>query len=119
MSTISRNRANRFGGILNTGVLIARNSTISGNLGEVETGAMVNTGTAYLNNVTIADNHMVGTTNLVEDGTGGVQNIGAVLLANTIIAGNTRLLAEQQDCFGTLQSFGDNLIDDPGANCTI
>jgi CSLREA domain-containing protein len=118
MSTISRNRANRFGGLLNTGILIARNSTISGNLGDVETGGMVNTGLVYLNNVTIANNQMVGTSDLVEDSAGGVQNIGTIFLANTIIAGNTRPLPEQQDCFGTLQSVGYNLIGDP-AGCTV
>lgn len=118
MSTISRNRANRFGGLRNTGVLIARNSTISGNLGEVQTGGMVNTGLAYLNNVTVANNQMIGTFEPVDDSAGGVHNTGTLLFANTVIAGNTRTLPEQQDCFGTLQSVGYNLIGDP-AGCTV
>jgi hypothetical protein len=119
-STISRNRANRFGGLRNAGTLIARNSTISGNLGDVQTGGLVNTGVAYFNNVTIADNHMIGTFEVVlDDSAGGLHNTGTVYVANTIIAGNTRVAADQQDCLGTLTSAGYNLVEDPGSNCTI
>lgn len=113
MSTLSGNRANRFGGMRNLGILIAQNSTISGNQAEVDTGGLVNTGTAFLNNVTLADNHMLTVQSQQPTSAGGLSNSGVLYFANSIVADNTRLAIddERQDCFGTLTSFGYNLVE--------
>jgi CSLREA domain-containing protein len=111
-SALTGNRANRFGGMRNLGLLIATNSTISGNLGDVDTGGLVNTGLAFLNNVTVHDNHVL---NFEEDNeftAGGVSNTGDLFFANSIIAGNTNVLADRQDCNGTLTSAGYDLVQD-------
>jgi CSLREA domain-containing protein len=112
-STVSNNRANRFGGMRNLGLLIATNSTISGNTGDVDTGGLVTTGLAFLNNVTIADNHVLHVEEGNDFAAGGVSNAGQLFFANSIVAGNGHVLGQRNDCFGTLTSVGYVLVQDP------
>jgi hypothetical protein len=127
-------------GILNAGgSLQIVNSTIAKNLsGEFGGAGIFNSrgfsgadGQVSITNSTIRDNFARSVfTSLPRQG-GGILNIdfGTVKLENTIVAGNTTCHAtlsdlvlncpgvdvspRAQDCFGTIMSLGNNLIDDP------
>ncbi|MCW5979261.1 MAG: CSLREA domain-containing protein [Bryobacteraceae bacterium] len=127
-STISNNVAGRGGAIYQPagGYLIVRNSTISYNTGHVETGGVMASGTAYLNNATIVYNRGVPET--LPNGppqataTGGLYGGGNTFVANTIVAHNTLgpdgMYVERHDCAGTITGAGYNLVLDP-AGCTL
>jgi CSLREA domain-containing protein len=109
-STFSRNTAaspttNGGGGLRNDGIANIANSTFSGNIAQNGSGGGIfHTGISLtLNNVTITGN----TAGL---STGGLLNNSqtAFNLRNTIITNNTG--GNSPDIFGTLNSFGNNLI---------
>ena len=80
------------------------NSTLSGNRTDDNGGGLFNNGgTAYLNNTTANLNIAAG------NGGGLAHNSGVTQLKNTIVASNTALTAGQ-DCSGSLNSSGYNLI---------
>ncbi len=117
-SAVTGNRANRFGGMRNLGWLIATNSTFSGNLGDVDTGGITNTGLAFMNNVTLYDNQVL---NLEDNNiytAGGLANVGLLFIGNSIIAGNTNAGLNPPDCNGTISSVGYNLVQDT-EGCTL
>ena len=123
-SSIHHNQANRYGGVLNQGLMNIVNTTVSHNLSSVEAGGVNNTPSAILNmnNVTIAFNE--GT--MVEESlpmgsvgsAGGLVNNGVLNMANSIVAHNLNHHGTAQDCVGNITSKGYNLIFDD-TNCTI
>ncbi len=103
-STVSGNAT----GVANSGVLTMTNSTLSGNN---RGGLVSNSGSANLNNVTIANN------NNSSNG-GGIRQIsGTVNFKNSLLAGNTSA-GSPSDCSGTLTSQDNNLIQSV-SGCTI
>jgi CSLREA domain-containing protein len=107
-STISGNSASLGGGISNIrGTISITNSTISGNfLNESGIGGGISNidGTVNLTNSTITANSVA-----VSGRSGGIYNFsGSVNSRNSIIAGNSA--PAEPDFFGTLTSFGYNLI---------
>jgi predicted outer membrane repeat protein len=124
-STVSGNTAGTGGGI-NGGNLTLVNSTVSGNDAKNNGGGIYHTGsTAYLFNVTIADN----TANAKLSGTGyggGIYNAsGTVNFQNSIVAANGYVslflghpLFNPEDCWGTLSSLGYNIVSET-ADCTV
>lgn len=107
-STINGNRADRAGGIANSGSLRFDNSTISGNVG----GGIFNfsTGDLELTNATITDNQAAEAA--------GVDNLGTARLINTIIAGNIGTV-ENTDVSGDYISEGFNLIGNVGSGTSV
>ena len=97
------------GAILNTGTLTLTNVTLSDNLAN-NGGGLQNEGTATLTNVTIYEN------TAVSNGGGLNENGGTLNVANSIVAGNNAPTGP--DCAGTIVSQGYNLIQDD-TNCTI
>ncbi|MFN7414879.1 MAG: beta strand repeat-containing protein, partial [Dolichospermum sp.] len=109
-STISNNKAARFGGgIYNNGTATAiiNNTTISGNTAAQNAGGILNFGTATINNTTISGytadkpgggifnfgtatitNSTISGNKTNEHG-GGIANIGTATITNTTISGNT------------------------------
>ncbi|MEW6267852.1 MAG: right-handed parallel beta-helix repeat-containing protein, partial [Thermodesulfobacteriota bacterium] len=108
--TIGGNRANGGGaGALVGELLIATNSTISGNddangCGGLSLGAGTTGIPDQLSNVTITDN-----TNATGAG-GGICNSGGALVRNSIIAGNHGAAGREPDCSGSFVSSGHNVI---------
>jgi CSLREA domain-containing protein len=119
-STLDSNSAGSSGGgILTSGTLTIANSTISGN-GARDHGGGINVsgGTVTLSNVTITNNRADSNVNGLGEG-GGIYNSGGdVRLQNTILAGNTRPM-DGPDCFGTLTSWGYNLIEHGHPDCVV
>ena len=97
------------GAILNTGTLTLTNVTLSDNLAN-NGGGLQNEGTATLNNVTIFGN------TAVSNGGGLNENGGTLNIVNTIVAGNSA--ATGPDCAGTIVSQGYNLIQN-SSGCTV
>ncbi len=108
--TIAGNRANGGGGGASvTELLIATNSTISGNDDANGCGGLaLGSGTAgipdQLSDVTITDN-----TNATGSG-GGICNAGGTVVRNSIIAGNHGATGREPDCSGGFTSGGHNVI---------
>ncbi|WP_420630458.1 choice-of-anchor Q domain-containing protein [Candidatus Leptofilum sp.] len=97
------------GAILNTGTLALTNVTLSDNFAD-EGGGLQNQGTATLNNVTVFGNTAV-------TGGGGLnENGGTLNIGNSIVAGNNAPTGP--DCAGTIVFSGYNLIQD-GTGCTV
>jgi hypothetical protein len=100
------------------GFMSITNSTFAENRGTVA-GGIVNGGTMFLTNSTLARNEA----GLFGSG-GGLANYGTVILQNTILALNTQAFPpppafdEASDCAGVVTSLGNNLIGAP-ASCTI
>jgi hypothetical protein len=89
-------------GITNDGALSITNSTLSRNTSGSGGGLLAHSGTAELNNVTIADN-------IAQQTGGGISYItGTLTIQNTIVARNTGGLSP--DCTGSFVSLGHNLI---------
>ncbi len=97
------------GAILNTGTLTLTNVTLSDNLANVG-GALQNEGTATLTNVTVYEN------TAVSSGGGLNENGGTLNVVNSLIAGNSAPTGA--DCAGTIVSQGYNLIQD-STDCTV
>lgn len=124
-STVSGNTARNGGGIYG-GSLMLLNSTVSGNHAKDNGGGIYHSGgAANFFNVTITNN----TANSKLSGSGfggGIANAsGPVNLQNTIVGGNLnvlinngQLIANPEDCSGTLTSQGYNIVSEP-ADCTI
>ncbi len=117
-STISGNSGGNGGGIFNQFApapgLTLINSTVSGNTATFGGGIRNQFSAATLNNSTISNN--TGSSDgggIWHDGAPGVVNV-----KNTIIAGNLRSPIDPDDCAGTLNSQGHNLIQET-AGCTI
>jgi predicted outer membrane repeat protein len=100
------------GGIYADGDVTITNSTIHENTASGDGGGIQCGNTLALTNVTITDN-----TTQVFDSGGGV-NCDEFSALNTIIAGNIDEGGVAPDCFGTLNSLGNNLIQDT-TGCTI
>ncbi|MFN9398502.1 MAG: beta strand repeat-containing protein, partial [Dolichospermum sp.] len=92
-STISNNKAARFGGGIynaDTATAIINNTTISGNTAAQNAGGILNFGTATINNTTISNNS-------AEKSGGGISNgdgtysytAGTITINNTTISGNS------------------------------
>ena len=134
-STVSDNNGGGGGGIMNwAGTLTVSNSTISGNTGNYRGGGIFIRNTATLLNSTISGNragrwggglyvHSGATLTLTHCtvsantylpgplcGGRGICNFGATYIKSTIIAGN--IAGYYSDVFGTLTSWGYNLIGD-------
>jgi hypothetical protein len=91
------------GAIYNAGTLIVNTSTLYGNKSNGDRGgAIYNGATVAVSNSTISGSSSV------LDG-GGLASFATASIFNTIIAGNVSL-ASAQDCFGTYNSQGYNLI---------
>ncbi|MFN2114165.1 MAG: choice-of-anchor Q domain-containing protein [Anaerolineae bacterium] len=140
-STISDNFGSIGGGIFNepNALLTVDDSTLSGNDAEVGAG-LRNHGTANLTNVTVSGNratgnggglaNFIGTLDLLNctipaneadvdhvnggDAGGVFRTDGTVRLKNTLLAANADLSPTSQydDCFGSFQSDGNNLVGD-------
>ena len=113
-STISNNVANSGGGVDNEGALFATNSTISGNHAKQDGGGVYNSagGRSEFYNSTIAFNQADSDADFVGDGAGIWVHDGTIVtLRNTIIASN-QLDYGNQDCFGALESYGNNRVSD-------
>lgn len=131
-STLSDNLAQFGGGIYselfihNNAALTMTNSTLSGNTASRDGGGIYAVGGHIsLFNTTIARNLVLVPTNVVYTGLGGGVYITAtatVSVLDTLFGDNTHtyqaLLPEQDDCFGTVDSQGFNLIEQT-TNCTI
>lgn len=126
-STIANNAAGRGGGIFQGlgGFLIMRDSTVSGNVGTIDTGGIINGGgAAFFNNVTIAFNEgLIDEFHRFDESAAGGVSGDNIFMANTILS-NNRFgpgpigFATNLDCAGTITSAGYNLIQDTTA-CTI
>jgi CSLREA domain-containing protein len=124
-STLSGNSAQSGGGIYseffihNNAALALTNSTLSRNTASQNGGGIYAVGGQIkLFSATIADNHVEVPTGTLYDGLGGGVYITAtavVTAQNTLIADNTHrfqtLSPVPDDCFGTVQSLGFNLIE--------
>jgi len=111
---ILENNTSEFGGGINNGEhLTLFNSTISDNTAGDQGGGIYNYGEMALNNVTIAGN------TAGSDG-GGIycDPSNTVNVKNTLIADNSATTGTGPDCFGNLESYGYNLIEDT-SDCTI
>jgi hypothetical protein len=105
------------GGILNGGFAEIVNTTIAKNLAGQGGGGLINFGLVSITNSTIRENQ-------VRCCGGGIFNNdifntgGTVRIQNTIVGGNLDLgffgPNLRPDCFGTITSFGNNLIGDTG-----
>ena len=104
---IHTNTATMGGGIRNDSNLTVVNSTITGNSGTIQAGALSNTGDAWLTNVTITANDSPLNGGIV-DATGAAK----IYPLNAIIAGNTS--STNPDATGTIESLGYNFIGDIG-----
>ena len=126
-SSIYGNVAGRAGGIFGGGsaYLIMRNSTVSGNKADIDTGGILNGGTAYLNNSTVAFNQGQVKPPAIDGfdpaSAGGISG-GSFHIANTVLAKNTNGpgtgLGTNLDCGGNITSAGHNLVLET-AGCVI
>ncbi len=131
-STLSGNTAQFGGGIYtelfvyNTGTLTMTNSTLSGNSASRDGGGIyADGGQIRLFNTTIAHNLVLVPIDVNYPGIGGgvyITDTATVSALDTLLGDNTHrylpLLPEQDDCFGTIDSQGYNLIEQTN-NCTI
>lgn len=118
-STINSNQANRYGGIANYGTVQMVSSTLSYNQSRIDTGGLLNTGLAALSNVTLAFNE--GTVEADETdhmSAGGLHNIGTLHMKNTLLSNNQNHFSSTQDCLGTINSLGYNLVHQ-ATDCTL
>jgi CSLREA domain-containing protein len=119
-STVSGNTAaNDGGGLYNNaaGILTLNNSTVSGNASDNSGGGLFqNGGETNLNNVTITENTADKDGDGAGDGGGVRIDAGTVNVRNSIIGGNhdssSTPAVQLNDCSGTLNSQGYNLIQD-------
>lgn len=121
-STISLNTTSlNGGGLVNNATLTMTNSTIHGNHANANGGGMLVAlgSVTTLNNVTIASNIADDDNNGSGDG-GGIANFGATSIdtANSILSGNVDNGAQAPDCSGNLNSQDYNLIKST-TGCTI
>ncbi len=129
LSTVSQNDADEHGGgIYNANSLYVIQSTLSGNSAKTTGGGLFNydNKTSNIYNSTIVFNDADSDADSVEGGAaGGVYNgpSGVVSMRNTLVAGNTlRNAPIYEECFGTLGSYGRNLIGtdaDSVSACTV
>ncbi len=93
-------------------ITVSGNSAINMNDNAYGGGISMTNGTLDLNNVTIASNSA--------EGQGGGLYVGGstVNIGNSIIGGNISVNTTSQDCIGSVNSLGYNLIQDP-TSCTI
>ncbi len=131
-STLSRNTAQTGGGIYseffihNNALLTLTNGTLSGNSASQDgAGIYVDGGQINLFNATIAGNEILVPVGTLYAGLGGgvyVNARAAVTASNTLLADNTHryqaLLPVPDDCLGSINSLGFNLIQTT-SNCTI
>lgn len=121
-SSIDNNFAGQHGaGLFNEGTLVIKNSTVSGNKATDGSGGGIyqKAGSAELYNVTLAFNEARdGDGKVVESGGGIFVEGGTLSLKNTVLAGNLDPMMAGDDCKGTVQSLGYNLIQEP-KGCTI
>jgi len=117
-TTVSGNSGNDGGGIRNLGTLLAVNSTISGNSSFKSGGGIYNAQLGGFPPPAMTLRNTTVTRNLAavcgSGSGGGIANFAptSINLANTILANNSRGLVfpSDDDCFGTVNSFGYNLI---------
>jgi CSLREA domain-containing protein len=106
--TLSENDASDAGGAIhNDGTTTLRNVTISGNQAAGDGGGLRNAaGTAYLNNVTFADNVADSDANGVGNGGGIRVDSGTVFIESTLLGGNTDKSTsadpDHPDCSGSV-----------------
>ncbi len=127
-STISNNQTNSGdgGGIYyQSGSLKVINSTIRGNTASYNGGGIyMIPGPAlelFLNNVTLVDNRADSDSNDTGAGGGILHTTGTVTVGNSILANNLRktgLAQAADDCSGSLNSLGYNLVETT-SGCTI
>lgn len=121
-SAIIDNIATQYAGaVSNGGSLSISNSTVSGNTSEdMAPGIYNDLGMLVVESSTIAGNKSASDNPYSSCG-GGLYNndsLGATsFIHNTIIAGNVCIMSN--DCYGTIQSNGYNLVGDVGTRCTI
>lgn len=103
------------GGIDNsTGMVILRNSTVTGNSSTMDTGGgggIYNGDTLDMTYTTVSGND-----SLMGSG-GGINSAGTVVMGNSIIANNITM-STGPDCWGAVTSTGYNLFEDANG-CTI
>jgi hypothetical protein len=124
-STLAQNRASYSSGPMPGGAIFNDtnasatlvNTTVSGNYAMNQGGGILNLGTLWLLNCTIASNQAYGNPSDGALAGGGIWNSGNVHSKNTIIAGNTVQQGQGPDFFGNLDSLGFNLIQN-AAGCT-
>jgi CSLREA domain-containing protein len=92
-STISNNKAARFGGGIynaDTATAIINNTTISGNTAAQNAGGILNFGTATINNTTISNNSAEKSGGGISNGDGfSYDTAGTITINNTTISGNS------------------------------
>lgn len=111
-STVASNVGLYGAGIRNSGIAALFNSTVRGNGGFLGGGILNDaSGSASLNNVTIADNSISGS-----DGGAGVRNEGQLRIENSILADTD---GGGRDCanLGSITASGGNLVED--GSCSI
>ncbi len=96
------------GGLENFGVMTVTNSTISNNAADLYGAGIYNSGTAYLDSVTVFSNTALNG--------GGLANFGTLTVTNSILAGNHATTGP--DCLGVMGSLGYNLIQTT-TGCTL
>jgi len=104
-SSLSSNWAETCGGLSGGSGTSITNSTIAGNraTGDGFGGGICGGGSMIITNSTIASNH-------ARYGGGGFS--GNATLQNTILAHNTVSIGSEADCFGQINSLGNNLVGD-------
>lgn len=121
-STVYNNRGGS-GGILNgSGTVSITNSTISGNRATSNGGGVYVGSTTSLNHVTITGNTADDDANNSGDGGGmWVASYATASIKNTIISGNIDKsgISVEPECFGPIDSLGNNLIETVSAGCSI
>lgn len=129
-STVSGNTALSFGaadnyggGIYNDGGLSLYNSSVVGNFANGWGGAIYNAGNVTAVNSTIVYNEADVDDNQAGKGA-GIASFGTVTIRSTLLAGNAvRSIPIYDDCYGTIESNGVNIIRAQGTTvsgtCTI
>jgi large repetitive protein len=112
--TVNNNTSVQGGGIRNTGTLTVSNSTISGNSANGSGGGLRNdAGVVTFTNATIATNTADANAGGAGDGGGIARFGGTVNFNNTLIGDNVDRTGQAPDIFDTLNSQGNNLIENP------
>ena len=100
----------------NGGSLTVRNSTFSGNIGGTLGMAIYSQRNTTLEYVTIADN--TNDRNNNSDSAGiYVQNNRSITVRNSILSNNTTNNGTARDCYGAIDTYNDNIIEDPHSTC--
>jgi uncharacterized repeat protein (TIGR01451 family)/CSLREA domain-containing protein len=95
------------------------NSTVSGNSAAFNGGGInLSVGSPTISNTTITGNTADSDDNSSGNGGGIFNSSSAVVIKNSIIAGNEGLNGDE-DCFGSFNSGGYNIIGIVSTNCTI